>query len=137
MSRLRWLLVLVLGAATAWLGWGAWTPARADEPVQPPAPVGPDLHKIDGSGPQSVERAPSAVSDASITAKLKTEMWRDGMLRGNDVHVETNRGIITLGGTVRTDEERLRVLTLAKSMIGANGVVDELRIRLPREEPKP
>jgi hyperosmotically inducible protein len=128
---------LAWGLGALLLGAGVGRAARADAPAgtpPPPSAVQQDIHKVENQVDKSVREGRAAVSDASITAKLKTEMWKDGMLRANDIHVETNNGVITLGGTVRTESERARALDLAKSMYGANGVEDEMRVRMPGDE---
>jgi len=76
------------------------------------------------------ESAKAAVSDSTITARLKTEMLAEEQLRS--VHVATNNGVVSLSGTVPTTAARDRAVDLARSMGGVARVEDTLRILPPR-----
>ena len=62
------------------------------------------------------EGAKAAVTDSTITARLKTEMLAEEPLRA--VHVETNNAVVSLTGTVPTEAARDRAIDLARSMSG-------------------
>jgi hyperosmotically inducible protein len=76
------------------------------------------------------EGAKAAVTDSTITARLKTEMLAEEQLRS--VHVETNNAVVSLSGTVPTATARDRAIDLARSMSGVSRVEDNLKILPPR-----
>jgi hyperosmotically inducible protein len=76
------------------------------------------------------EGAKAAVTDSTITARLKTEMLAEEPLRA--VHVETNNAVVSLSGTVPTATARDRAIDLARSMSGVSRVEDNLKILPPR-----
>lgn len=76
------------------------------------------------------EGAKAAVTDSTITARLKTEMLAEEQLRG--VHVETNNAVVSLTGTVPTAAARDRAIDLARSMGGVYRVEDNIKILPPR-----
>jgi hyperosmotically inducible protein len=71
----------------------------------------------------------AAVTDATVTARLKTEMLAEEQLRA--VHVETNNAVVSLSGTVPTTAARDRAIDLARSMSGVSRVEDNLKVLPP------
>ena len=76
------------------------------------------------------EGAKAAVTDSTITARLKTEMLAEEQLRS--VRVETNNAVVSLSGNVPTEKARDRAIDLARSMSGVSRVEDNLRVLPPR-----
>jgi osmotically-inducible protein OsmY len=72
----------------------------------------------------------AAVTDSSITARVKTEMLAEEQLRS--VHVETNNAVVILSGTVPTAAARERAVDLARSMSGVSRVEDSIKVLPPR-----
>jgi hyperosmotically inducible protein len=72
----------------------------------------------------------AAVTDSSITARVKTEMLAEEQLRS--VHVETNNAVVILSGTVPTAAARERAVDLARSMSGVSRVEDNVKVLPPR-----
>ena len=50
----------------------------------------------------TVDQAGETVSDTWITSKVKSTLLADTALSGMDIKVETNKGVVTLTGTVAT-----------------------------------
>ncbi|MCR6655687.1 MAG: BON domain-containing protein [Opitutus sp.] len=61
------------------------------------------------------------VDDAAITAKVKTELIRDEVVKAREVNVETFKGVVQLSGFVDTEEQRTRAAQIAA---GVNGVTE-------------
>jgi osmotically-inducible protein OsmY len=62
-----------------------------------------------------------------LRTKLKAKMAGDSVLRGSDIEVETGAdGVVTLWGTVPSDEARTRALELARTTEGVRRVYDEM-----------
>jgi hyperosmotically inducible periplasmic protein len=74
-------------------------------------------------GASAAERA---VSDASLTTKIKSKMALDDTVDALAIDVDTKDGVVTLSGRVTNDNERLRALALARETDGVHGVVDRL-----------
>ncbi len=74
--------------------------------------------------------AKAAVTDSTVTARLKTEMLAEEPLRA--VHVETNNAVVSLSGSVPNAAARDRAIDLARSMSGVSRVEDNLKILPPR-----
>ncbi len=65
--------------------------------------------------------AGNTIDDSVITAKVKSKLLADKMVSGLDIKVETNNGIVTLQGIVKTDSEATTAVELASS---TPGVID-------------
>jgi osmotically-inducible protein OsmY len=78
------------------------------------------------------ETADSAVSmerpDVWLTAKVQSKYFLDDEVKGLDIDVDTNEGVVTLSGTVRSEAERRQALALARNTEGVREVVDKLQL---------
>ena len=50
-------------------------------------------------------------------------------MRAVDINVDTDRGIVTLEGEVRTQAERQLAVRVAEDVAGVKDVVDRIRVR--------
>lgn len=86
-----------------------------------------------GSAREQIEAqgraAGQAAGDASITTVLKGKLIADPMVGGLRIDVDTNAGIVTLSGTVKTEAERAEALRLARETAGVKDVIDKLVLR--------
>lgn len=134
------LVVVILVAAGAFFFGYRW--AVPDEPVlERPAPTTGIVDEIDreraretgariGEGVAAgAERAQRAVSDGTLTAKIKSKMTLDDTIEAAEIDVDTSGSVVTLSGTVDSEAERARAVQLARETAGVTSVVDELRIR--------
>jgi hyperosmotically inducible periplasmic protein len=76
----------------------------------------------------AINRAGEAVSDAGLTAKIKSKMALDDLVRARSIDVTTSGQIVTLSGTVASEAERTRAVQLAKETAGVTQVVDRLSV---------
>ena len=67
------------------------------------------------------------VADAAITAKVKTALGNDDLVKARNINVDTLRGEVTLNGTVNSAAEKERAISLAKRVDGVANVKDNLR----------
>jgi osmotically-inducible protein OsmY len=67
-------------------------------------------------------------SDGWITTTLQARFFADPDVRGRHIDVTTNGGVVTLRGTVESEEERRQAVTLAESIEGVTRVDDQLRL---------
>jgi hyperosmotically inducible protein len=64
----------------------------------------------------------TVVSDSAITALVKAKLVADQIVSASDVHVETNKGIVSLRGDVKSQTEADRAVELAFSVSGVSDV---------------
>jgi hyperosmotically inducible protein len=66
-------------------------------------------------------------SDAGITAKVKSALAADEMVKARNIDVDTVRGVVTLNGTVGSAAEKERAMQIARNTSGVSQVKDNLR----------
>ena len=76
----------------------------------------------------AASKTASASSDTWVTTKVKTKFVGDKALKGSSIDVSTTGGIVTLTGTVRTEVQKKRAITLAKSIKGVKDVDDKTTV---------
>src|SRR5688572_11181817 len=80
------------------------------------------------STPAAEPRGPvQTASDASITAKVKTALGNDELVKARNIDVDTLRGVVTLNGMVGSAAEKQRAIQVARGIEGVSSVKDNLR----------
>lgn len=74
------------------------------------------------------EKVASATGDAALTAKVKSALITEKDLSALKIDVDTNGGIVTLNGTVRSADEKMRAEQVASTVAGVTSVVNKLAI---------
>ena len=73
-------------------------------------------------------RSPTrTASDAAITAKVKTAMAADELVKARHIDVDTVRGVVSLNGTVDSTAEKSRAMEIARNVSGVVDVRDNLK----------
>jgi hyperosmotically inducible protein len=133
--KLILVIVILVGAAAFLLGWfGArGRPAEHSTAVGTTGTVDTSRAREVGAqvGERTAEvanRAEAALGDGALTAKIKSKMALDDLVRARDVGVSTQAGVVTLKGTVRSATEHERAVQLAKETAGVKQVVDRLTV---------
>ena len=67
--------------------------------------------------------------DTTITTKVKSKLLIDSDTTGTAISVETFKGIVQLGGFVKTEQERQRAGEIAKAVEGVKRVDNKISIR--------
>ena len=105
-----------------------------DSPVSASGPV--DTSKARDAGAKvgeatanAVNQAKDGLESAGITAKIKSKMALDDVVKARNINVDTNGSVVTLTGVVDSEAERHRAVQLAKETEGVTSVVDHLRVR--------
>ena len=81
------------------------------------------------SAPDSTDRSASvgaALSDTAITGQVKTKFAADQRLKGSDVSVTTNNGVVTLTGTAPSSTARSAAESLASNVSGVRSVNNQI-----------
>jgi len=64
----------------------------------------------------------AAVSDSSITTKVKSSLLADSMIGGLAIDVDTTEGVVSLNGIVNSEQERVRAIQVAQGVSGVKRV---------------
>ena len=138
-TLLRLLLIVVvlvaIGAFFVGYRWG--TPDRepaSDRPVGTSGAVNTSRARETGAeigekvaiGANKAERT---LEDAQLTAKIKAKMALDDSVSALAIDIDSDAGIVTLSGTVRSTAEHQRAVQLARETEGVKRVVDRLAVR--------
>ncbi|HEY3347346.1 MAG TPA: BON domain-containing protein [Nitrospirota bacterium] len=70
------------------------------------------------------------IEDSVITAKVKAELVADKTTKARDISVETNKGIVSLSGTVDSPHEAERALDIARDVKGVIEVRNKLTVKV-------
>ncbi|HXH06208.1 MAG TPA: BON domain-containing protein [Vicinamibacterales bacterium] len=133
-ALLRAVIVVVLVVAAIAFVTGYWLaerPVRESAPSAEPRTGGSAAatgrvvgERVGAAADQAVE----ALSDAGITAKIKSKMALDDFVKARRIDVDTSDGVVTLTGVVRSEAERERAVRLARETAGVRSVIDRLRV---------
>jgi hypothetical protein len=134
--RLVVVLVVLVGAAAFLLGW--WgsnrvAPAASAPTVGTTGRVDTEKAKDVGAevGARTAEaanRAGAVLNEGALTAKIKSKMALDDVVRARAIDVTTTGTVVTLAGSVGSEAERTRALQLARETAGVTQVVDRLTL---------
>lgn len=80
------------------------------------------------------KEAKADVSDAWVTAKTKIALFADDRVKGRQVSVETEKGTVTLKGTVDTAEAKSAAEAVAQGIEGVKSVRNDLQVVPPAEQ---
>ena len=138
-ALLRLVVVLVvLGCVGAFfLGW--WGSGRFLSPKEPATTVGTAGRintekarevgaEVAAKTAQAANKAGELLTDGALTAKIKSKMTLDDLVKARAIDVTTVDHVVTLKGTVGSVAEHDRAVALAKETAGVTQVVDKLGI---------
>jgi|GEM_PF-2614457 len=80
------------------------------------------------AGAGAVGTAGAAVTDGWITTKVKSSFVGVDALEGSNIDVDTKDHVVTLRGTVPSENAKNRAVTIAKKVDGVTSVKSELKI---------
>jgi hyperosmotically inducible protein len=81
-----------------------------------------------GAAEDTYHGAVTAVRDTEISAKVKTALHEDRATEHSDIHVSTSAGIVTLRGSVATQDVAMRAVQVAEAAKGVKQVNNELKV---------
>ncbi|SFT39926.1 hyperosmotically inducible protein [Pseudomonas marincola] len=79
----------------------------------------------EGTTMNEMNQGAAAQSDEWITEKVQQNLGTEVTLKTANINVDTMKGIVTLTGTVATDEARDKAVELAEAVDGVNEVKAE------------
>jgi len=89
----------------------------------------PANRNTQGQSSSTVNTVKTTVSDSAITTDVKTKLLANPGTKGFDIHVETNHGVVTLHGKVRSTAEKELAERLAMSADGVKAVDNDLTVK--------
>ena len=136
MRLIRRLLVLTLvaGAGVAayayWSDNGSMLREHATEIAKETAKreAAKLAEKAVDTGKEAASHLGDTVSEAAVTAKIKSKMALDDHVKARSINVDTSGSVATLSGVVASADERKRAVQLARDTDGITRVVDKLEI---------
>jgi osmotically-inducible protein OsmY len=67
------------------------------------------------------------IDDSVLTAKVKTAIFNDSILKVNEINVETFKGVVQLSGFVNSQADINRAVQVARG--GVKSVKNDLRVK--------
>ena len=134
MLKLVLVVIVIVGLAFLLGRWSSGSKLVPDSPVHAAGPV--DTSKAREAGAKvgeatakAANQAAEALANGAITAKIKSKMILDDLVKARNIDVDTNGSVVTLTGVVGSEAERQRALQLAKQTEGVTSVIDHLRVQ--------
>ncbi len=75
---------------------------------------------------QATNTAAAVVDNATLTTKVKTALLADSEVKGTQINVDSNSGVVKLTGTVDTPAQVTRAVEVAKGVQGVQRVENNL-----------
>jgi hyperosmotically inducible protein len=73
--------------------------------------------------------ASTGMDDAAITTAVRAKLAADGKVPADSIDVDTKAGVVTLKGTVKSEQEKQEVLQVARDTQGVVKVEDLLTVK--------
>lgn len=127
--KLMLMLVVLLVAGAFVAGWWGRAPQAERDAVATAGRTGAErardvASQVGQKTAEAAKTAQEALTDGSLTAKIKAKMALDDTVKALNLNIDTVDGVVTVTGTVRTTAERDRALALARETTGVKRVVD-------------
>jgi hyperosmotically inducible protein len=85
-----------------------------------------DRQEARTEGRQATAEASKAIDDAALTTKVKAALLADDQVKGTQINVDSNNGVVKLTGTVDSPGQVSRALEIAKGVQGVQKVENNL-----------
>jgi hyperosmotically inducible protein len=76
----------------------------------------------------AADKAGEVLTDAAITSEVKTKFLAEPGVSGLDINVDTTNSVVTLTGTVKSQAEANKAMTIARNSKGVKRVVNHLKV---------
>ena len=134
--RLVVVLVVLAAAGAFFLGWWGGRVPGTDRPLPQVGRAGQvNTEKAREVGAQlgaktadAANKAGAVLSDGALTAKIKSKMALDDVVKARTIDVTTTNHVVTLRGSVASEAEHARAVQLAKETAGVTEVLDRLTV---------
>jgi len=85
-------------------------------------------HDVAGAVKDAAHDTKENVEDAAITSAVKTKFLAEPGVSGLKIDVDTNDGVVTLSGMVKSSAEADKAVSIAQKSTGVKRVVNRLRV---------
>ena len=137
MRFIRTVFALIIVAVIGVLAYNYWSGNGLT--LRPSGSTGVDAEAARDQGKAIIDKTAATVGKAatkleeaadagSLTLKIKSKMALDDMVKARTINVDTTGSVVTLTGTVESNQERERAVRLARETVGVTDVVDKLRV---------
>jgi osmotically-inducible protein OsmY len=92
------------------------------------APLGTIACGATGAASPQRNAAAAPTDDPTITARVKTVLINDRTI-SSTIDVQTNQGVVTLSGKVKSKDEETKAIELARAVRGVTDVKSKLEIQ--------
>jgi osmotically-inducible protein OsmY len=75
------------------------------------------------------ESAGEFIDDAAVTTKVKAAFVADKTVSALNISVESDKGVVTLGGVAKTPEEKRHAEQIARQIAGVRAVRNNIVVR--------
>ena len=121
------------------LGIGLAIPAFAqNSSAGAQVPASTSMHQAgedtEGAAKNAYTGTATALSDTTITTKVKAAFASGKDIKSNDIHVTTTAGVVKLSGQVQNSDMAARVVAIARNTSGVRDVTNDLRVSSPSSE---
>jgi hyperosmotically inducible periplasmic protein len=113
--------VVICGVAVTLMTVGVATARTAS-----PEPQESTAAKAKDKTQDVAKKTATVMTDAEITSAVKTKLLGDTKVAGLKIDVDTEHGVVTLTGPVKTTAEKTEALRLARTTMGVKSVHDKL-----------
>lgn len=86
-------------------------------------------HKAENATERAGEKTARVASDGSITAKVKAGLVADPALKGMEISVDTEGGVVMLSGFVESKAEADKAMQVAKGVDGVTNVKSAIKVK--------
>jgi osmotically-inducible protein OsmY len=105
----------------------------ANDSASPEGPVAGHTRAQDdartaGTAGRTAPDVAAPTEDGTITMKIQSKYASDDVIKGRNIDVDTNGGVVTLKGQVDSARQRDQAEQLARETRGVKRVIDELTI---------
>jgi hyperosmotically inducible protein len=76
----------------------------------------------------AADKTGEVLTDAAITSEVKTKFLAEPGVSGLAINVDTTNGVVTLTGTVKTQAEMNKAMTVARNSKGVKRVVNHMKV---------
>jgi hyperosmotically inducible periplasmic protein len=138
MRFIRTAFVLIIVAVIGVLAYNYWSGHGLT--LRPSGSTGVDaeaardqakaiVDKTAATAGKAATKLEQAVDAGALTAKIKSKMALDDLVKARTINVDTTGSVVTLTGTVGSNQERERAVQLARETAGVTSVVDKLLVK--------
>jgi len=86
-------------------------------------------HKAENATERAGEKTARVASDGTITAKVKAGLVSDPVLKGMEINVDTEGGVVMLSGFVESKAEADKAMQVAKGVDGVTNVKSAIKVK--------